>query len=396
MVSTPGADEARVVVARGTAVYVAGITSGSLDGPNAGVNNDDVFVRKYDEDGDLIWGRQFGTQAGEIVYGLAVDAAGNVYVGGFTAGSLAGNRGGLDAYLRKYNANGVEVWTRQFGTTAQDVLTSIAVDGSGNIYVAGHTAGSLFGQNKGGDDAFLRKYSPVGTVLWTRQIGTTSNDQAWCVATDSLGNVFIAGRTGGSLAAGSLGFDDIFLIKLNTNGVIVWQRQFGTASGDNVSANCLVVDSTGAAIVVGQTPGSLPGFFNAGGEDGFIRKYSSAGGVLKTDQFGTGTVDFVGAVARDATNNFYLVGTTFGSLAAMNKGQQDAYVRKYNSAGNAIWTRQFGTSSNDTGLGIAAPTSAKIYVVGATGGALGVPSAASKDAYVRRLNVNGVAVWTDQ
>ena len=85
---------------------------------------------------------------------------GNVYVAGLTEGALPGQTaaGGADSFVRRYDANGNEAWTRQFGTAAHDVLRDVAVDGTGNVYVAGYTSGALPGQTAAGsDDGFVRK-----------------------------------------------------------------------------------------------------------------------------------------------------------------------------------------------------------------------------------------------
>src|SRR5439155_1266491 len=132
----------------------------------------DAFLRKYDAAGNTLWTRQFGTSADDLADAVAVDGTG-VYMAGFTGGTLPGqtSAGGVDAFLRKYDSSGNVLWTRQFGTSAYDSAVAIAADGT-SVYVAGFTGGTLLGQTSaGGYDAFLRKYDSSGNVLWTRQFG---------------------------------------------------------------------------------------------------------------------------------------------------------------------------------------------------------------------------------
>ncbi len=140
---------------------------------------------------------QFGT----IAFDAAYDAAGNstgIYVVGSSNGSLAGpNQGSSDAYIRKYSFSGNVLWQNQFGTSNSDGAGKIAIQGD-KIYVLGSTSGSLNG-NLGGSDIFLRQYNDSGSIVWTRQFGTAAHDLATDVATDSAGNAIVLGDKVGGL-----------------------------------------------------------------------------------------------------------------------------------------------------------------------------------------------------
>ena len=106
--------------------------------------------------------------------GVSADGLGNVYISGWTDGSLGGtNAGGCDAFLSKYDASGTLEWTRQLGTSEYDMSYGVSADGLGNVYISGDTEGSLEGTNAGGSDAFLSKYDASGTLEWTQQLGTS-------------------------------------------------------------------------------------------------------------------------------------------------------------------------------------------------------------------------------
>jgi len=154
--------------------------------------------------------------------GVAIDSSGNVYVTGVTFGGLDWNTsaGANDLFVVKYNSNGTKEWTKQLGSASSDYANGVATDSSGNVYVAGVTYGGLDGNsNQDNADLFVVKYNSSGTKQWTKQNGTGKNDEARGVATDSSGNVYVSGDTYGGLDGNtSAGNADIFVVKYNSSG----------------------------------------------------------------------------------------------------------------------------------------------------------------------------------
>ena len=124
--------------------------------------------------------------------------------------------------------------TKQLGTFFVDKGNSVTTDTSGNIYVTGYTGGGLDGNtNSGSLDIFLVKYNSSGTKQWTKQLGTSSNDYGIGVTTDSSGNIYVTGYTGWGLDGNTnSGSNDIFLVKYNSSGTKQWTKQLGTSSND--------------------------------------------------------------------------------------------------------------------------------------------------------------------
>lgn len=216
---TTGTDAANAVATAPNAVYSAGeVTNGAFPGvTNAG--RTDAFVTKLDLDGNLIWSRQFGTSEADIAHGVAADATGVYVVGETRAGLQGASAGEADIFVRKYDPNGNVLWTRQFGGPADDIAYGAAVDSTG-LYVAGQFAGVLPGQTGNGAgnvDGFVRKYDFSGNELWTRQFGTVDADEVFGIAVDSSG-VYVMGDTGGELVAPRVGGTDIFVRKFDTSG----------------------------------------------------------------------------------------------------------------------------------------------------------------------------------
>ncbi|MBW6454623.1 MAG: SBBP repeat-containing protein [Trueperaceae bacterium] len=368
-------------------VLVTGSTFGELSpGPDLGC--DDAFLRKYDATGNLLWTRQFGTPATDRAWSVAADASGNLVVVGFTYGSFAATLvGDPDTFVRKYDPSGNELWTRQFGVAGAGTWGyGTAVDGFGNVLVVGHTTGNLVpGSHAGGSDAFVRKYDASGNVLWTRQFGSSSYDVARRVAVDGSGDVLVVGGTEGALVGTGYGGTDAFVRRYDTYGNLVWTRQFGTAEDDRAWG--VAVDPTGNMVVIaGSTSGGLWGS-NLGGNDAFLRTYDLNGNLEWTRQFGSLHDDLATDVALDAAGNVVVVGDTEGSLGgSANSGMSDGYVRKYDRYGYLLWKRQFGTSADDCIQGVAVDASRNVLAAGFTAGSLVGANAGGTDVVVWKLS----------
>lgn len=385
-----GADAALEMAADPSGLYVVAHTSGTLAGQSSS-GFFDAFVRKHDHDGAEVWTRQFGGSGFDNAAGVAV-YGGSVYVAGSIEGTLPGQSGagGNDVYLRKYDLAGNEVWTRQFGSATADRGESVAVDASG-IYVAGITVHELPGQTTlGSSDAFLRKYDLAGNELWTRQFGTSSVDQVWSIALTD-GAVYVGGATGGTFPGQTnAGSFDGYVRKYDVNGNELWTRQFGSSGGFEPAAG-IAVDANGV-YVAGTTNGALPGQTSAGDEDAYVRRYDHAGNEVWTRQFGTPDLDGAFAISVDETGIF-IGGRTFGLLPGQSSPTGgDAFVRKYDFDGTEIWTHQFGSTGVEETASISAHASG-VYVAGFTTGTLpGQVSAGGPDAYIANVRAAAPAV----
>jgi len=195
-----------------------------------------------------------------------------------------------------------------------DYANGVATDSSGNVYVAGGTYGGLDGNNSAGNsDLFVVKYNSSGTKQWTKQLGTSSRDHARGVVTDSSGNVYVTGGTKGKLNGNSnSGRTDLFVVKYNSSGTRQWTKQLGTWQND--LANGVATDSSGNFYVTGVTYRHLDGNTSAGNADLFVVKYNSSGKKQWTKQLGTSSRDHARGVVTDSSGNVYVTGDTYGGL----------------------------------------------------------------------------------
>jgi hypothetical protein len=382
---TRAAEEALGVTIDPTgAAYVVGWTFGTLPG-QVSAGTVDAFIRKYDPTGGELWTRQFGSWERDFARAVAADQAGNTYVVGETWGTLPGSAsaGGYDAFVRKYDAAGSEVWTRQFGGGGGEGAWGVALDQAGNAYVVGTTRAALPGHSPaGGFDAFVRRYDPAGNEVWTRQFGSEGDEGGRGVALDARGNVLVVGSTDRTLPGEtSAGGYDVYVRQYDGAGNEVWTRQFGSAADDYGVA--VAVDPRGQALVVGSADRALPGQSSAGGTDAFLRSFDATGTERWTKQFGTKTIDDAWGVAIDAAGHAYVVGNTEQNLPGQRPaGGSDVFVRQYDADGDEVGTRQFGSEERDLAFAVAVD-GAGPRIVGSTRGALsGQPSAGDRDAYI--------------
>jgi hypothetical protein len=204
----------------------------------------------YAQTPNWTWAKTAGGTSDDYSFSVAMDASGNTYVAGtFVSSTITfgtytlTNAGICDMFVAKYDANGNVLWAKSEGGTAADEALSVAVDASGNIYMAGYfesptiTFGSYTlintttGSNLG--DISLTKYDANGNVLWAKSAGGTQGDIAYSIAVDASGNTYMTGYfyspilTIGSYTLTNAGIDDAFLAKYDANGNVLWAESAG-------------------------------------------------------------------------------------------------------------------------------------------------------------------------
>jgi hypothetical protein len=345
-----------------------------------------------DATSSIEWSRQFGTQRYDLAYAAASDGKGGSYVAGFTNFALEGQtyHHRYDAFLRRYDADGDELWTQQFGTNGTDRALAIAVSGP-KVYVVGSTDGRFPKQEQGGGlDGFVARFGADGTQVWLEQFGTKRDDEAAAVAATDDG-VYLAGTTHGRLSHQRLdGPSDAFVMRLDPDGLERWTRMLGGAGEDG--ARSLAVGGR-TLYVAGSTQGLRKTLADL---DGFVAAFDQGGPAMWRYQIGQADEEsFTSIVAR--AKGIYFAGWTSGTfLSDEPSGGLDAVVGKLDLDGAVQWSRQFGSTADDDAA-VAATVGKGLYVAGSTVGALpeGTPLGES-DGYLRKYLPNGTEVWTRQ
>ncbi len=327
-------------------VYVTGDTRGAMDG-NSNHGMEDMFLTKIGADGVRRWTLQRGTGNYDAGTAVAVDVSGNVYVAGDSQGSLDGNTssGDLDVFLMKFDRDGVWQWTRQLGTSGSDYVSAMALDGNGNVYITGPTYGAFNGyQNAGNQDYFLIKFDTAGGWQWTYQNGTPGYDPSAALAVDNNGNLYLTGATNGALDGNTgSGNYDVFLSKFDANGARLWTRLRGTAGSDGTAG--IALDAKGNILVAGTTGGGLDGNISAGAGDIFMMQFDNNGVWQWSRQRGSTLNDSASALLRDSKGGLYIAGTTYGNVDGnTSSGGTDMILIKYDNAGLWQWSQQRGSN----------------------------------------------------
>ena len=380
-VGTAQDDFFEVAAATKDGAYVAGESPEALPG-QVHLGAGDIVLQRYSADGTLLWTRQFGTTADDYVRAIAVrgDA---IYLAGSTYGTFQGqaSAGGLDSWVRRYQPDGDVVWTAQYGTSAWDNADGVEAHSSG-VWVTGSTEGVLAGASSSGEnDVYVRSYGPAGGLRLTRQFGTAGYDGGLGLAARRK-RIHVVGYVSGTLPGQtSKGETDGFLRTYRPDGTIVRTRQFGTAEADSPRD---VVVGLGGVYVGGDTLGAF-GSASKGGWDFFVRKFDGAGNALWTRQYGSPVDDGMDGVAI-ADGEVHIGGSTSGALPGETlRGIGDSFVQSYTRAGARAGTRQWGTSGDDEAYGLDGSSSG-LYVVGGTDGAFpGETNAGAWDSFVRRF-----------
>ncbi len=383
----------------------------------------DIYIAKLDSSGNFLWAVQAGGTDDDQGYGIAVDAAANVYVTGYYRGSaafgsttLTGN-GMYDIFIAKLDTNGSFLWAVCAGGTNDDCGLGIAVDASANAYLTGFFQGTaIFGTTtlttSGSYEAFAAKLDANGNFHWAVRAGGAFIDVGYGIAVDNSANVYLTGyfsntATFGTLTLTSSGGSDIFAAKLDSNGNYLWAVRAG-GTWDDLSRS-IAVDSTANVYLTGYfsnsaTFGTLTLTSIDASDDVFTAKLDNNGSFIWAVRAGGEWGDTGYGIAVDSAGNVCLAGdfqmlADFGATTLTSDGDNEIFVAELDSAGNYLWARQAFGSSVDHGYGIAVDDSGNIYLAGTfyTSAAFGtdpITSNGGADSYVAKLS-SGVAADDD-
>ncbi len=305
-------------------------------------------------------------------FAVTADNDGNVYVTG-TNGASGGTHS--DIVTVKYNSLGVQVWAvRTTGPGVNnDAGRSIAVDASGNIYVAGylHNTGSA-------SDITTIKYSPDGNILWMIHYNRQANsgDQGQELVLDAAGNIYVTGSTNIPNAAHGT---DITTIKYNPAGVEQWVMHYNP-NGLADAPNSIILDNQGNVIVAGTSTGTGPSL-----GDYITIKYDNNGNQQWASRYNyQNNNDAIRGVTSDASGNVYVTG-----FSVSNLGGDDYATIKYNSAGVQQWVQRYTSPGNDhdEAFAVAVDGSGNVYVTGQA-------AISTSDYLTIKYNSSGVQQWS--
>lgn len=351
----------------------------------------DIFIAKYDADGVLLWAKQVGGQNDDYSSAISTDIAGNCYITGFFfiqgISSTFGNTtiteaGDADMFVSKFSAGGNLLWVRNAGGRNDDGSYGIASDISGNSYITGYFSGiAYFGTTKissiGYTDIFIAKYDAAGNLVWVKTGGGPYQDMAYGISTDITGNCYVTGFfTGNANFSGttlwSSGYfdTDVFVLKYNPSGILVWAKRSGGTGND--FGYGISVAKNGQIYVAGTFKGTKSFGDNIltriTGSNGFISQFDVNGKLSWTKGTNGSELNEFTKVSTDVAGNCYVSGyisgeVSIGSLSLKGIGK-DACVAKFDSKGVLMWALQGGGENDDEAMCVSSDASGNCYIVG--------------------------------
>jgi hypothetical protein len=334
--------------------------------------NEDILLLKVNSRGEVRWSRQTGSDLEDNIGSVVVDSEDNIYMAGYTKGTVNGepNFGKTDAFLIKWNQEGEKLWAKQWGSDLYERANFVAVDKDDNLYVTGGTDGSMenyHNSSEGFFDIFISKFNSDGDMEWTKQWGTGPHDLADSIVVDSLNDkIYITGSTEGPLDGNmKLGSNDVFLTKLDLDGNKEWTRQWG--SDDTDMGVSVKVSQSGKVFVLSNTDGDvfeenedlLPSDQIA------LTKFTSDGDYEWTKLWGGGFNSFALDMVIDSDDKIFVTGSVAGEFEGfVNEKYPDAFITKWDTEGNIMWNEQWGNDYTNIGSGIAIDSIRNIYVTG--------------------------------
>ncbi len=430
-------------------VYTTGFFTDTVDfDPGVGVYKlgggtiGAAFISKLDANGNFVWAKSFNevtATGGGNSYGfsIAIDGSGNIYTTGQFYGTVDFDPGaGLnvlngidDIFISKLDGSGNFIWAKNIGGAGTDAGLSIKIDALDNVCVGGYftntvdfdPSASITNLSSTSRDVFVLKLDFTGNFIWAKQIGGSNVDDLNALSVDAAGNIYATGTfnstcdfdpSASTFNLSSNGARDIFILKLDNNGSLVWAKSIGGTGQDygygvalDVANNVYVVGEFGNTVDFDPNISTTYTIQSNGGKDAFILKLSSLGDFLTVATFGSvlGN-DNATSIFVDASNNQYITGsftntTDFDlgpSTYTLTSVVATTYILKLDAVNNFSWARKLGgiASSSSKGNVILLDALGYIYTTGFYSNILDVdpnlpefilPNNGGSDCYIHKM-----------
>ncbi|MFX1488264.1 MAG: hypothetical protein ACFFBI_03890, partial [Promethearchaeota archaeon] len=319
-----------------------------ITGYSEELNDDEDFLYlKYNDEGTLmnsiVWDE--GNEA-NVGRDIILDSSNNIYIAGYTDVNPDIWNYDYDTYIRKLSSGGATQWTRTWGGSESDVARATALDSSGNVYLGGLT----WSYGAGQADSLLIKYSSTGTLQWNQTYGGSTSEWVNSMIIDSFDNIFLAG---GYQYNDTTDYDS-YLIKVDKNGVEQWSRSWGGA-GDEIG-DSVALDSSQNVYVVGSTSS-----YGAGYEDLFLLKYNNYGDLIWNITYGTENNEEGWPILIDWQDSIYVGGEFYD----MQTYDSSIFIAKFNQNGNQLWNMTYDiTDTTEYLYDMKMSSSGDIYLTG--------------------------------
>lgn len=394
----------------------------------------------------LEWAKSFGGTGSDLGASIAVDGEGNVYTIGAFQGTVDVDPGAAtfnltaagesDVFIVKSNASGNFVWARALGGTSKDQAYSLALDGSGNVYLTGGFqgtadfdpgAGVLQLTSSGSYDFFIAKLTTGGNLVWAKAMGGAFRDFGYFIDVDAAGNVYTTGEYAGtvdmdpgsgSFNLTSVGTSDVFVSKLDASGNFVWAKSMGGVNEFTVAYG-LALDDAGNVYTSGKFQGTGdfdPGagvfsLTSAGDNDVFITKLDNNGNFVWAKSMGGALSDVSSYVAVDGSGNVYTTGVFRGTsdfnpgagvFNLFAGGDGGIFLSKLDANGNFVWAKVMAGTVYGFGFALALDEAGNVFTTGyfegtfdfdPGAGTFNLTPAGLYDVFISKIDAGGNLLW---
>ena len=326
-------------------------------GPLVSAGSADVFLVKFDSNGNFVWDRRIGDSANQQSTMVVVDSQGNIIIPGLIEDGYQS-----DVFLTRFNPDGAHIWSRSFVGSIWGPCRNAAIDQNDNIFITDYFQGSLdFGGgpliSAGNHDIYVAKFDSSGQHLWSNRFGDSESQYVMHITADNSGNVIIVGSFGSTVDFGggsltSAGLTDIYIAKFDTDGMHIWSQRFGDA--DEQNAIYVQTDYSGNIFVTGWMLGPVdfgggPLPF-AGWYDTYLVKFDSDGNHLWSNGFGDSDIQLGRCIALESTGNVILGGDFTGTVdfggVPLAANADNMFMAKFDPDGSHIWSQCYGDSGD--------------------------------------------------
>lgn len=348
-------------------------SDGTIDNNKGGT---DLWVTKVNDDGNMIWEKNYGGSEDDFAMDLQPTADGGyIMVGGSASenGDLNNNNGRIDLWVIKINAFGELQWSKNFGGSGVEIGTSIQTISDGYILVGctGSAGETGISAGFGGHEYWVLKLDLDGNLVWEKTYGGKRHDAAKSIVANGNDEYLIAGNTWSNDGdiSNNQGHGDAWVIKINNVGTLLWEKTFGGNTPDRL--NSLAKTNDGNYIFAGvksEMDLVSNGFFGRYDEQYWVLKFSESGQLLWEQTYGGNKYDEAFSVEPTMDGGYIIGGSVQSNLDdfSSNAGNLDAWILKTNGTGTTEWSELYGGAGNENLKSITETSDGGFLMLGAT------------------------------
>ncbi len=325
----------------------------------------DMYIVKLNLNGSIQWTTTIGGTYNDKAESVIQSSDGGYVLAGYTQTFGAG---GFDAYIAKLNSSGILIWSKSIGGPNDETANSIIQTTDGGYAMTG----SVFSYGAGAFDIYILKFDANGTFQWSKTLGGSQNEHAYSIIQISDGSYIVAGST----TSFGQGAEDMYIVKLSSNGIVQWSITEGGPGDDE--ALSLIKTTDGGFAAAGWTNS-----FGAGNYDLYIIKLDASGSLQWSKTIGGADNDYAYSIIQSTDGGYAIAGGTF----SFGAGLEDIYIVKLASDGSLQWSKTIGGSNYDEAHSIIQTTDGGYAIAGYTSSF----GTGTGDMYIVKLDANGNA-----